>query len=196
MDVRLTSDMPAKSYGEARVRYIMADMTLGGPVSYYRGYVDTDENAAEAVSRWDDGVRVTNSGSFGRKIVGGSWQIVYDGTERTIDGMDVRLTSDMPAKSYGEARVRYIMADMSLGGPVSYYRSYVETDAHAAEAVRRWDDNIRVTNVSSFERKRVKGSWEIVYEGTERTIDGMDVRLTSGSGHHSNNTKPGDASGL
>jgi hypothetical protein len=69
----------------------MADMSLGGPVSYYRSYVDTDANAAQAVSRWDDGYRVANKSSFQRKIVDGSWLIVYSGTETGIDGMDVRL---------------------------------------------------------------------------------------------------------
>ncbi|MEW6685850.1 MAG: hypothetical protein AB1393_06555, partial [Candidatus Edwardsbacteria bacterium] len=81
------------------------------------------------------------------------------------------------AEAYDEARVRYIMADMSLGGPVSYYRGY-PNDANAVEAVRRWDDGVRVTNASRFERKIVgEKGWQIVYKGTNRTIDGMDVRL-------------------
>ncbi|MEW6684621.1 MAG: hypothetical protein AB1393_00255 [Candidatus Edwardsbacteria bacterium] len=84
----------SRAYDEARVRYIMADMSLGGPVSYYRGYPN-DANAVEAVRRWDGGVRVTNANRFERKIVGEkSWQIVYKGTNRTIDRMDVRLTTD------------------------------------------------------------------------------------------------------
>ncbi len=80
-------------YDEARIRYIMADMSLGGPVSYYRGYPE-DLNAVEAVRRWSNGVRVTNANQFQRRIVEGkSWQIVYKGTKRTIDGMDVILTT-------------------------------------------------------------------------------------------------------
>jgi hypothetical protein len=69
----------------------MADMSLGGPVSYYRGHT-WDPNAVEAVRRWDSGIRVTNLEKFERKIVGGTWKITYKGTNNVINGMDVMLT--------------------------------------------------------------------------------------------------------
>ena len=82
-----------KEYDEARVRKIMADMTLGGPVSYYRDHPD-DPNSVEAVKRWDAGVRVTNADLFERKKVDGTWRITYKGTDTAINGMDVILTTD------------------------------------------------------------------------------------------------------
>jgi len=83
----------AQAYDEASVRYILADMALGGPVSYYRAHTDEDD-PCEAVGRYDDGVRCTNSDDFERKIVDGSWRIVYSGTTTRISGTDVRLTGD------------------------------------------------------------------------------------------------------
>ena len=93
------------SYGEARVRYIMADISLGGPISYYRSYPN-DDNAVEALRRWDDGVRVTNRSRFERHVEDGGPGIVYARTRTVIDGMDVRLTTDDTRPAYDEARVR------------------------------------------------------------------------------------------
>ena len=81
------------SYSEARVRFILADISLGGPISYYESYTD-DDNCVEAVDRWNSGVRVTNIEDFEKKHVNNSWYIVYTGTETTIDGMDVVLSTD------------------------------------------------------------------------------------------------------
>ena len=86
--IGLTSNLYGQS--EERVRYILADITCGGPVAYYRQHLD-DKNAREAVNRWENGVRVTNPNSFERKIVNGSWTITYKGTNRAIDGMDVKI---------------------------------------------------------------------------------------------------------
>ena len=83
------------------------------------------------------------------------------------------------AFSFDEARVRYIMADITCGGPLGYYRGF-PNDAHALEAVRRWDAGVRVKNGSDFERISLKGKgWTIVYKGTHRAITGEDVILTS-----------------
>ncbi len=79
-------------YDEYRVRYILADITTGGPVSYYAGYPN-DPSAVEAVRRWKSGVRVKNAERFDRKIIPGKgWTIVYRGSQRPIEGMDVSLT--------------------------------------------------------------------------------------------------------
>jgi hypothetical protein len=80
-------------YSEARVRYILTDVTLGGPLSYYRDRSYAPD-PAEAVHRWDLGVRVLNVDQFERKIVNGQWTIVYKGTNQRIDGMDVILNTD------------------------------------------------------------------------------------------------------
>ncbi len=55
-----------------------------------------DEETAEALRRWDGGIRVENIEEFERKLVNGQWQIVHTGTENPIIGIDVILTSDLP----------------------------------------------------------------------------------------------------
>jgi Tol biopolymer transport system component len=81
------------SFDEAEVRYILADIQLGNVADYYRQFLD-QPNVAEAIRRWDAGITVTNIDQFERKLVGGTWQVVYAGTETLIDGKDVLLTSD------------------------------------------------------------------------------------------------------
>src|SRR5271157_4204730 len=78
---------------EARVRYIMADVALGGSLGYYAGHAN-DPNSMEAVRRLQSGVQVMNPQSFERKLLTDGWTITYAGTNRAIDGMDVRLTTD------------------------------------------------------------------------------------------------------
>jgi hypothetical protein len=93
-DVVLTQDIGAANNGEARIRYILADCQLGSVIDYYRQYTN-DPLVAEAVSRWDQGVRVVNINNFERKIISDAgWKIVYAGTENMINGMDVILTTD------------------------------------------------------------------------------------------------------
>lgn len=87
--------MPAGTLNEKIVRYILADSQLGNLIDDYRKVVD-QPNAAEAVCRWDKGVRVQNIDKFERKVVGAQgWNVVYAGTNTIIDGMDVSLTSDV-----------------------------------------------------------------------------------------------------
>jgi hypothetical protein len=60
------------STNESQVRYILADIELSNTTKYYREYV-TYEEAAEALRRWEAGVRVMNSEEFERKLVNESW---------------------------------------------------------------------------------------------------------------------------
>jgi tetratricopeptide (TPR) repeat protein len=83
------------STNESHVRYILADIQLGNLSDTYRGNI-TDEETAESLRRWDAGIRVENIEEFERKIVNEQWQIVYAGTESTVIGIDVHLTSDSP----------------------------------------------------------------------------------------------------
>lgn len=77
-----------------------------------------------------------------------------------------------------EARIRYIIADIQLGGVYDYYQS--ASDQEAIEAVRRWDQGIKVANISYFDRKIVGNlGWQIVYIGTDSSVNGMDIELTS-----------------
>ncbi len=76
-----------------------------------------------------------------------------------------------------EAVVRYILADIALGGPLSFYRRF--DDPNSVEAVRRWEKGVRVRNSGSFQRINLRGKsgWTIVYKGTRERIDAMKVHL-------------------
>jgi hypothetical protein len=79
---------------EAQVRYILADIQLGDVAEYYRQFTDQPA-VADAISRWDAGVRVTNIDQFERRILFyAGWKILYIGTDTPIDGMDVVLSGD------------------------------------------------------------------------------------------------------
>ncbi len=80
------------STNESHVRYILVDLQLGNVAFDYRADI-ADEETAEALRRWDAGIRVANTAKFERKTVDGQWLIVYVGTENPIIGMDVILTS-------------------------------------------------------------------------------------------------------
>jgi hypothetical protein len=90
---------------EKIIRYILADSQLGNRIDDYRKVTD-QPNAAEAVCRWDKGVRVQNIAKFERKVVGSQgWNVVYAGTDTIIDGMDVTLTSDVTCAATATAAV-------------------------------------------------------------------------------------------
>jgi hypothetical protein len=84
---------PVQQSGEARIRYIIADTQLGNVADYYRPLTGSDADIAEAVRRWDAGIRVKNIDQFERKVINGNWQVVYMGTSTTVNGMDVILTN-------------------------------------------------------------------------------------------------------
>lgn len=92
--IELASFTPT-STSESHVRYIVADNQLSNVVEYYRLNV-ADEETAEALRRWDAGVRVANIDEFEREVVDGQWQIVHVGTDRPVTGTDIILTSDPP----------------------------------------------------------------------------------------------------
>ena len=56
-----------------------------------------------------------------------------------------------------EPQVRYLLADMTLGGNTKLYRDYAtaERDPDSREAIRLWDAGARVVNTNEFERKWV-----------------------------------------
>ena len=165
----------AEQYNESTVRYIMLDISLGGPISFYRNA--NDANSIEAVARWDKGIRIQNYSSFERKDLGGDlgWTVVYKNTTQRVPGMIAWLSNE----AYNESTVRYIMLDISLGGPISFYRN--ANDANSIEAVARWEKGIRIQNYSSFERKDLGGDlgWTIVYKNTTQRVPGMIAWLES-----------------
>jgi hypothetical protein len=82
-----------QSTNESHVRYILADMELANTADAYRSKIN-DEETAEALRRWDAGIRVVNIDQFERTNIDGKWQIFYTGSESQIKGTDVKLTSD------------------------------------------------------------------------------------------------------
>lgn len=135
----VTVDCPSgtvsSSYDEAQVRYILADAQLGNVIGYYRSFLDQPA-VAEAVRRWDAGVRVTNISQFERKIVGDKgWQVVYAGTDTLINGMDVQLSTDAaPATGL----ILTIVND-SFRHVVKVTVKNFDTDAYIGEATARYD---------------------------------------------------------
>jgi hypothetical protein len=81
------------STNEAHVRYILADIQIGNVLADYRADI-SDEETAEALRRWDAGVRVVNSEEFERQFVAGHWSVVYAGTGHPANGLDINLSSD------------------------------------------------------------------------------------------------------
>ena len=165
-------------FDEADVRYKIADMQLGGVYGFYKGQENNDPNTKEAVKRWENRVRVSNINKFERKIVEGKgWLIVHKGTNNRVHGDDIKLTTD---NKFDEADVRYKIADMQLGGVYGFYKGQENNDPNTKEAVKRWENRVRVSNINKFERKIVEGKgWLIVHEGTNNRVHGGDIKLTT-----------------
>ena len=114
------SPVRAEPYHEPQVRYILADIQLGGSVDYYGKWAkeENDPDSKRAVKEWQAGTRVKNIAAFERKTVEGKFgkglRIVYQGTNRTINGMDVVLSKDL---NYRQGDVRYHLADLTIGLP-------------------------------------------------------------------------------
>ena len=90
-------------------------------------------------------------------------------------------TLDSSTSNFDEARVRYILLDSQLGDVIDYYRS-VPNDESVTEALRQWDNGIRVVNTSCFERIIVENQgWQVVYSGTSTLVDSADILLSSDS---------------
>lgn len=168
---------------EPQVRYLLADMTLSGDVTLYRNYAVTerDPDSREAVRLWDTGVRAVNKDDFERKWIANEFgkdgkvmRIVFRGSNRTISGAEVLLTSD---RDFEQGPMRLVLLDLNLGAPVTRYEA-TKGDPNVAEALRRWTDGARVSNVKAFEVRK-DGERGIVYRGTRLRVDGAQVRLNS-----------------
>ena len=136
------SSVCAEVYHEPQVRYILADIQLGGSVDYYGKWAkeENDPDSKRAVKEWHAGTRVHNIAAFERKTVefklGKGMRIVYKGTNRTIDSKDIVLTKDL---NYRQGDVRYHVADLTLGLRVAVLESR-KSDPSVVEALSRWAD--------------------------------------------------------
>jgi len=169
-------------WSEPHVRYLLADLTLGGNPSLYREYAARDPDSREAIRLWEAGARVINTNDFERRWLtnrygkeGKVMRVVQRGSERTITGNEALLTSDLLFQC---DRVRAILADLALGADLSMYEKR-RKDPNVAEALRRWAGGCRVLNQDWFKRDEVDGQSKIVYAGTTNIADGARIRLNS-----------------
>ena len=116
-----SADWQQVIWREPQVRYLLADMTLGGNVAMYRDYAtrEKDPDSVEAIRLWDAGSRVVNTNEFERRWVtnrfgkdGRVMRIVFRGTTRTITGKEVLLSSDV---GWQQAAMRTVLAELSMG---------------------------------------------------------------------------------
>lgn len=173
-EVILTRDA---EYLQCVMRLTLADLSLGAPLRYYQVRRE-DPSVDEALRRWEEGVRVTNTNTFAVRIKGNRRSVVYRGTDKPIDGACVQLNSD-PA--YPECQARYCLADILLGGSVDYYRNTAEKDHETGclEAVRRYEEGYTIVNLDQFERKELNGHTLITRKGSNERISGLEIRLSS-----------------
>jgi len=143
---------------DPQVRYLLADMTMGGNTAMYRQYgLENDPDSREAMRLWDAGARVANTNNFERRWVpckygkdGRAMRIVFRGTRRTISGGEVLLTSDGQLDS---SHVRAVLLDLSLGAEFKEYAAHQAADPEVAEALRCWAAGARVINADLFSRR-------------------------------------------
>jgi hypothetical protein len=168
----------AEIYKEPHVRYLIADMTLGGAPEYYEKF-SKDAVPAKAVKEWRAGVRALNPERFERKRVktpaGESMRVVFKGTEQTITGADIVLTSDM---NYEQAPMRLALADLTLGRPVKDYESK-KSDPSIAEALKRWEEGTRAVNTNLFTTRGEGDKRQLVYRSNGKPLDGALVKLNT-----------------
>ena len=166
----------AEVYKEPHVRYLIADMTLGGSPDYYKQHAH-DSVPATALKEWEAGARLMETNRFERRRIqtpyGESMRVLFKGTERTVTGADLLLTSDL---TFEQAPMRLVLADLTLGRPVAFYEAK-KKDANVAEALKRWGYGARAVNTNLFTSRGAKR--ELVYVANGRPLDGALVRLNS-----------------
>ena len=174
----LCSIRAADVYKEPHVRYLLADMTLGGSPDYYRKHAH-DAVPAVALKEWEAGVRLVNTNQFERRRIqtpyGESMRVVLKGTDDTAIGADLLLTSDL---EFEQAPMRRMLADLTLGRPLAHYEAK-KSDPGVAQALKRWTYGARAVNTNLYV---IQGNGEqrrLVYRANGRPLDGALVRLNT-----------------
>ena len=180
-----SADWQTVVWREPQVRYLLADLCLnGGKTDIYRKYAleEKDPDSREAIRLWDTGARVVNTNDFERKWVpshyatnGRMMRIVLRGSERTIAGNEVLLTSDY---AFQHAPMRLVIAELSMGRTPKFYEAK-KKDPNVAEASRRWVAGARALNTNQFAWGGVKMRPPDIlqYRDTDVPIDGTHVVL-------------------
>ncbi|MCK6500602.1 MAG: hypothetical protein L6Q38_14095 [Nitrospira sp.] len=179
-----SADWQQVIWREPQVRYLVADMTLGGNVALYRDFAtrEKDPDSIEAVRLWDAGARVVNTNEFERRWLtnkfgrdGRVMRVVHRGTDRTITGNEVLLSSDTLIH---QASVRIALAELTLGRPVATLQGAM-ANPEVAEAVRRWTAGCRVVNTNLFEARGSGPDRRLYFRNTDRLLDPFFIRLNS-----------------
>ena len=177
-----SADWQSVIWREPQVRYLLADMTGSGKTDLYRKYAaeEHDPDSREAIRLWDAGVRVVNMADFERKWVtnrfgqgGRVFRVVLRGTDRTIAGNEVLLSSDC---SFHQGPMRLALLDLTLGTGTKAYEARAGHEAAIAEALRRFNDGCRVSNAYLFDRH---GNSGLVFRGSSNPVDPALIRLNS-----------------
>ena len=177
-----SADWTEVIWREPQVRYLLADMTGSGKTDLYRKYAteERDPDSREAIRLWDAGVRVINMSEFERKWVtnqfgkdGRVFRVVQRGTDRTITGNEVLLTSDL---GFQDSAMRVALLHFTLGKPLSESEGR-KHDVNTAEAIRRWKAGGRVLNTNWFEMRGTGIERRVYYKGTDRMAEGSHIRL-------------------
>ena len=179
-----SADWQEVVWREPQVRYLLADMTLGGSTRLYRDYAEKerDPDSREAIRLWDAGVRVVNTREFERKWVtnqfgkdGRVMRVVQRGSNRTISGNEVLLTSDL---TFQNSSMRVALLHFALGQPPAESESRTQ-DVNTAEAIRRWKAGARVMNRDWFEMRGTGVERRVYYKGSQKLAEASDIRLNS-----------------
>jgi hypothetical protein len=169
-----SADWQSVIWREPQVRYLLTDMTLGGNVTLYRDYAtrERDPDSVEAIRLWDAGSRVVNTNDFERRWVtnkfgkdGRVMRVVLRGTDRTITGNEVLLSTDWQTD---KLIVRAALLDLSLGADPKVYTAKRQHDADWVEALRRWEAGCRVLNTNLFLGPINGGVGPFLYRANEK----------------------------
>jgi hypothetical protein len=180
-----SADWQSVIWREPQVRYLLADMTGSGKSDLYRKYAteERDPDSREAIRLWDAGVRVVNMADFERKWVtnqfgndGRVFRVVHRGTDRTITGQEVVLSSD---GSFRQDEMRLALLDLTLGAPTGSYEAKGRNNAAITEALRRFKEGCRVSNPHLFQRGGKAGGPVFFFKVSERPVDPAFIRLNS-----------------
>ena len=129
-----SADWQAVIWREPQVRYLLADMAISGKTDRYRKYAkeEKDPDSREAIRLWDAGVRVANADDFERKWAPSQFgkdnkvfRVVQRGSDRTITGNEVILTSD---GEFSQGPMRLALLDLTLGTAPAAYEGKLSTD--------------------------------------------------------------------
>jgi hypothetical protein len=170
---------------EPQVRYLLADMSLGGNVSLYRDYAlrEKDPDSRESIRLWDAGVRVVNTNELERRWItnqfgkdGRVMRVVRRGSNRTITGNEVLLSND---GAFSTSALRLVLLDLTLGCQVEAYQKRAKSEPAVAEALRRWAAGCRAQNTNWFVATGKPSQRRLRFAASGLLADGASVVLNS-----------------